>query len=296
MSALPMIGPHCGSAGLSRLGLLVLILSIATILHAQMPSQGGNSGGAQSPGTWACSDPLLAGTPECAGQTQQGSSLLLNPQTPSHLPGESGAQSGSPYSDYSDIEQLSRQVVARNQAPLAPEPLTEFQQFVASTTGQILPIFGADLFRSVPSTFAPLEMTPVPLRFRSRAGRRTAHPRLGTGELPGQSARGPLGRDISSPDWPGARGGHAFSALDAHLRGAVGRVYHNFDLTADVGQIRAIQVYVAGQARRPGVYTVSSLSTLVDALFASGGPSVQGSMRHIQLRRGERGGDGIRSL
>jgi protein involved in polysaccharide export with SLBB domain len=78
----------------------------------------------------------------------------------------------------------------------------------------------------------------------------------------------------------------AFSALDAHLRSAVGRVYRNFDLTADLGQIRAIQVYVSGLARRPGVYTVSSLSTLVDALFASGGPSLQGSMRHIELRRG----------
>jgi protein involved in polysaccharide export with SLBB domain len=80
--------------------------------------------------------------------------------------------------------------------------------------------------------------------------------------------------------------GMSFSALDAHLRGAIGRVYRNFDLTVDVGQIRAIQVYVSGQARRPGVYTVSSLSTLVDTLFASGGPSLQGSMRHIQLRRG----------
>jgi protein involved in polysaccharide export with SLBB domain len=80
--------------------------------------------------------------------------------------------------------------------------------------------------------------------------------------------------------------GLPFSELDGHLRSAIGRVYHNFDLTADVGQIRAIQVYISGEARRPGVYTVSSLSTLVDALFASGGPSVQGSMRHLQLRRG----------
>ena len=79
--------------------------------------------------------------------------------------------------------------------------------------------------------------------------------------------------------------GMPFSALDAHLRGAVGRVYRNFDLTADVGQIRSIQVYVSGEARRPGVYTISSLSTLVDALFASGGPSIQGSMRHVELRR-----------
>ena len=80
--------------------------------------------------------------------------------------------------------------------------------------------------------------------------------------------------------------GMPFSALDAHLRTAIGRVYHNFDLTADVGQISAIQVYVSGEARRPGVYTVSSLSSLVDALFTCGGPSAQGSMRRIQLRRG----------
>ncbi len=80
--------------------------------------------------------------------------------------------------------------------------------------------------------------------------------------------------------------GLTFSELDAHLRDAVGRVYRNFDLTVDMGQIRSIQIYVAGQARRPGVYTVSSLSTLVDAVFASGGPSVEGSMRSIELRRG----------
>jgi len=78
------------------------------------------------------------------------------------------------------------------------------------------------------------------------------------------------------------------SELDGHLRSAIGRVYHNFDLTVDLGQIRAIQVYISGEARRPGVYTVSSLSTLVDALFSSGGPSVQGSLRHIQLRRGSK--------
>jgi len=80
--------------------------------------------------------------------------------------------------------------------------------------------------------------------------------------------------------------GIPFSALDAHLRSAVGRVYRNFDLTTDIGQIRAIQVYLAGEARRPGMYTVSSLSTLVDALFAGGGPSSAGSFRHIELRRG----------
>ncbi len=79
--------------------------------------------------------------------------------------------------------------------------------------------------------------------------------------------------------------GLSFSDLKEHMRAAVARVFRNFELTVDLGQIRAIQVYVAGQARHPGVYTVSALSTLLNALFVSGGPSISGSLRHIQLRR-----------
>ena len=47
--------------------------------------------------------------------------------------------------------------------PFPPEPLTEFQKFVASTTGLVLPVYGANLFRSIPSTFAPVDMAPVKL-------------------------------------------------------------------------------------------------------------------------------------
>ncbi len=42
---------------------------------------------------------------------------------------------------------------------------------------------------------------------------------------------------------------------------------------------------MVGNARYPGTYTISSLSTLVNAIFASGGPTPQGSLRHIQVRR-----------
>jgi protein involved in polysaccharide export with SLBB domain len=52
-----------------------------------------------------------------------------------------------------------------------------------------------------------------------------------------------------------------------------------------MGRLRGIQVYVVGQAQQPGTYHLSSLSTLVNALFASGGPSVNGSMRNIELKR-----------
>ena len=76
-----------------------------------------------------------------------------------------------------------------------------------------------------------------------------------------------------------------FQQLDGYLRHQLGRVFRNFDLSVNMGQLRSIQIYVVGNARQPGSYTVSSLSTLVNALFFSGGPSEQGSMRRIELRR-----------
>ena len=214
---------------------------------------------------------------------------LQTPQTSSQLPGEFGTQPRNSNNTYTDTETLSERRTGQGrpvQVKPPLEPLTEFQKFVASTTGQILPIYGTGLFGSVPSTFAPLEMTPVPPDFVIGPGDEL---RIRVwGQVSFQTnVRVDRSGEIFLPQVGSVHvAGMPFSALDAHLRSAIGRVYRNFDLTADVGQIRAIQVYVSGQARRPGLYTVSSLSTLVDALFVSGGPSVQGSLRSIQLRRG----------
>jgi len=64
------------------------------------------------------------------------------------------------------------------------------------------------------------------------------------------------------------------------------RQYNNFQMNVTLDNLRTIQVYVVGQARFPGSFSISSLSTLVNALFASGGPGKSGSMRNIQVRRG----------
>ena len=52
-----------------------------------------------------------------------------------------------------------------------------------------------------------------------------------------------------------------------------------------MGTLRTIQVYLVGEAFRPGAYTLSSLSTITHALFASGGVNEIGSLRNIQLKR-----------
>jgi len=58
--------------GITRIGLLILISSLGAAPCAQLQSQNSNQGGAQSPSTPDCSDPLLASTLECSGQTQFG--------------------------------------------------------------------------------------------------------------------------------------------------------------------------------------------------------------------------------
>ena len=76
-----------------------------------------------------------------------------------------------------------------------------------------------------------------------------------------------------------------YGDLEQHLKREISRSFKNFNLTANVGRLRTIQILVVGEARAPGTYTISSLSTLVNAVFASGGPTPQGSLRHIQVRR-----------
>lgn len=163
---------------------------------------------------------------------------------------------------------------------------TDFQLLVQSTTGQSLPIFGTSLFDNVPSTFAPVDNTPVAPDYI-----------LGTGDELRVNLFGQVNqRDAYTIDRTGAIfiagvgpvpvAGLRFGDLAGLLKSQYAKLYRNFDLTVNLGQLRTIPIFVLGQARRPGMYTISSISTLVNALFASGGVLPQGSLRNIQVLRG----------
>ena len=165
-----------------------------------------------------------------------------------------------------------------------PEPLTEFQKFVSADTGKTLPIFGGMLFRDVPATFAPLDRVPVPENYVVGPGDelmlrawgsiafylRVTVDRSGSIYIP----------HVGQVQLAGVK----FSELRNYLEGQIATSFKKFDLSVEMGQLRAIQIFVVGRTRRPGSYTISSLSSLVDALFVSGGPSSTGSMRRIEVR------------
>jgi polysaccharide export outer membrane protein len=79
--------------------------------------------------------------------------------------------------------------------------------------------------------------------------------------------------------------GIPYGQLKGHMEKAFSRHYKNFNLSVAMGQLRSIQVYVVGEVRAPGSYTMHALSTIFTALFASGGPKKTGTLREIQLLR-----------
>jgi protein involved in polysaccharide export with SLBB domain len=190
-----------------------------------------------------------------------------------------------------EIDITSQRAQNQTQAKLvplavAPAPLTEFQQIVAESTGRVLPIFGANLFNTTPSTFAPVDNIPVTPDYVIGPGDGLQIQIWGQVNQQGSYVVDRTG-SIALPEVGTVHvAGVQFSQLGDFLKSQLGRIYRNFDLNVNLGQLRSIQVFVVGQARQPGSYSIGSLSTLLNALFASGGPLPQGSLRDIQVNRG----------
>ena len=170
-------------------------------------------------------------------------------------------------------------------------PLTtrsDFERFAEDGTGRPLPVYGRRLFDEVPTTFAPVDHVPVPADYTLGPGDELLIRAWGKIDLDSRVTVDRNGQ-VSLPrvgilNVAGLR----YDQLEGYLHSSIGALFKDFELNVALGQLRSIQIFVLGSARQPGAYTVGSLSTLVNALFASGGPSATGTMRHIQLRRGSK--------
>ncbi len=80
--------------------------------------------------------------------------------------------------------------------------------------------------------------------------------------------------------------GLTLDGLESRLKKRFSDIYSEFNLSVTLGRIRSISVYVYGEVKQPGRYTLSSLSTLFNGLYSASGPNARGSMRKIRLLRG----------
>ncbi len=166
--------------------------------------------------------------------------------------------------------------------------LNDFQKYLCRTVGSVLPVFGQHVFAGGQNGFAPQQAMPVSPDYLMNVGDEFV---LRTwGQLDAElSLKVDRAGQVFIPRVGNINVvGVPFGALKSHLSREIGRVFRNFDLAVTMGQLRSVQVFVVGFARKPGSYTLGSLSTVVNALIAAGGPDQSGSLRQIQIKRGNR--------
>ena len=250
---------------------LCLALGSAASKAAEDPPSGSNSFNTPSyPGGLA----PRAGTQTEAGRQGDAASQrsIQNPN-----PADPSARQGAQNEKALDT--------APRRADLPPPKPGEFQKFVEAATGRLLPLFGSSFFTDNADSFSPVDNVPVSADYTVGPGDeimlrawgsidvdyRTKVDRNGLLSLP----------KIGSFNVAGVKA----SELEKHLRAQIGRLYTNFNLSVSLGQLRGLKVFVVGPARRPGVFTLASQSTLLSAIVLAGGPAANGSMRKVLLRR-----------
>jgi polysaccharide biosynthesis/export protein len=148
--------------------------------------------------------------------------------------------------------------------------------------------FGYDLFEGSPSTFAPVKDIQVPTDYLVGSGDTLLVQLYGNDN---QNYTLPVGRDgnIYFPKLgPINVSNMGFDAARAEIERRVAQQFIGTHVNVTMGALRSIRVFVLGEAQKPGSYAVGGLSTMTNALFASGGVKKIGSLRKIELKRAGR--------
>ncbi|WP_423840088.1 SLBB domain-containing protein [Vibrio mytili] len=150
---------------------------------------------------------------------------------------------------------------------------------------QDLKRFGLDLFAGSPTTFAPISDVPVPADYTIGAGDELVIQLFGK-ENTTHRLRVNRAGIINFPSLgPVQVAGMTFSEVRDSLNQRVQEQMIGVRSDISLGEMRTMQVFVMGDAYKPGAYTVSALSTISQAIYYSGGFSDSGALRNIELKR-----------
>lgn len=145
--------------------------------------------------------------------------------------------------------------------------------------------FGYQLFAGAPNTFSPATDIPVPPEYVLGPGDELQMQFYGSRD---DSLNLVVDREgvIELPKvGPLTLAGSSFVNAKALIAEKVRQKMIGVTTSVTMGRLRSIRVFVLGDAEHPGSYLISGLSTMSHALFAAGGVSKKGSLRHIQLKR-----------
>jgi len=145
--------------------------------------------------------------------------------------------------------------------------------------------FGYDMFNVSPLSFAPLAATSVPPDYTLGPGDNILVNLWGKVDLELNLTVDREGKVFIPKAGDLTVWGLTLDQFEEKLKKKLSTIYSGFEMNVIMGKIRQIKVFIFGEVKNPGGYTVSSLSTLFNTLHIAGGPNHRGSMRKIKLIR-----------
>lgn len=149
-------------------------------------------------------------------------------------------------------------------------------------------VFGRNIFNNENLTFQPNMNMATPSNYRLGAGDDVIIDIWGASQQTFESTISPDGTVTIEGVGPISLAGMSVGEANTYLRSKLGQYYSGSSISLTVGETRTIQVQVMGEVNVPGTYTLSSLSSAFNALYAAGGISDIGTLRSIKVYRSGR--------
>ena len=207
----------------------------------------------------------------------------LDPMRPMAVQPQYGAQR---VSQQLTAQQLANQQGAGLQQVSAQQQGAASEQAFLGPYGAPLRQYGYAMFASNVSTFAPVDDIPVGPDYVLGPGDDLTINVWGAVDSTLIRTVDRNGRIVLPKVGDLRIWGLTFSQADRLIRDELGRYFRGFQASVTMGRLRTVSVHVVGEVCQPGVYTLSSLSTVTNALYSAGGPTKLGSLREVRLLRG----------
>ena len=145
--------------------------------------------------------------------------------------------------------------------------------------------FGYDFFKDTPSTFASAKSYFVPDNYMIGPGDVVKIVLFGNRNNRYELEVSSDGNILIPGIGPVSASGLSFDTLKNLINETISTQLIGTNASVTLSNLRSINIFVLGDAINPGMYTVSALTTMTNAIFSSGGISTTGSLRNIQLKR-----------
>jgi len=220
---------------------------------------------------------------DSAGQNAAQSALVQSdPFQPIQISPETGQAATQATTNRRSEDSIAVDTSQRVKPPATPG---EFQRFVRDATGRNIRRFGESLMLPASRDFAVPASATVPPDYALNVGDVVSIGLTGSIEGSADFQINSSGKIFIPRVGSVTLAGVRFRDVRGRVAAAIGRQYRGYDVTVSINKLRGIRVFVTGFANNPGAYSVNSLSTMVNAVMAAGGPNAGGSFRSVKLYR-----------